>query len=202
MLRIIVVVIIHINSHMIRGPFFWDLQRLVTRTHLIVKPSASNTPTQLQTLTHKHFEKESVEFVFHFILGLPKIVWKHDSIFVVVNWFSKMARFIPCCRSIDASHMAKLFFKEIVMLHGLLTTIVSDRDVKIVSCFWKTLWKLFDSILKKFSAFTLKLKLLTVRKVLNIRYRDRIDGGFSYRISGEISGIRAHIGRSYKHYIK
>jgi len=63
----------------------------------------------------------------NFVVGLPECEG-FDAIWVVVDRLSKMRHFVPCHMTIDATEMAKLFLREIVRLHWLPGTIVSDRQ--------------------------------------------------------------------------
>ena len=63
------------------------------------------------------------------MLGLPRTQLENDSIYVMVDRFSKMVHFISCKKLIDAIHVTQLLFHEIYCLHGLLSFIVSNRNM-------------------------------------------------------------------------
>ena len=137
--------------------YYWphlrrDVCRLIGRctTCIIGKMTKQNSG---QYLPLPVAEYPSQEVSLDFVLGLPRTWRQQDSILVVVDRFSKMAHFLPCSKTTDASHTARLFFNEIVRLHGIPRSIVSDRNVRFTSSFWKTLWRLMGTTLQISMAF-------------------------------------------------
>ncbi|KAI9165825.1 hypothetical protein LWI28_021185 [Acer negundo] len=141
---------------LVEDRFYWpslkhDVARIVSQCRTCHLAKATKQNTGLYTplpIPHTPWRDLSMDFV----LGLPK-TYVLMTQYVVVDRFSKMTHFIPCSKTVDASLVARLFFREIIRLHGLPVTIVSNRDVCFMSYFWKNLWKLFGTTLKFSFAF-------------------------------------------------
>ena len=103
-------------------------------------------PKLLLNVAHvrwSNIASKTLAFVHHFlyqvdmdfVLGRPRTFRKHDSIFVVVDHFSKIDHFIPCSKTFNVSQFTKLYFNEIIKLYGFSKSTISDRDVRFMSYF-------------------------------------------------------------------
>ncbi|GJY43103.1 RNA-directed DNA polymerase [Tanacetum coccineum] len=136
---------------LLREQFYWpkmerDVNRLLERcrTCHIAKTHSSNaglyTPLSVPVAP---WEDVSLDFV----LGLPRTQRAKDSVMVVVDRFSKMAHFVPCSKTFDASQVARLYFAKIMKLHGVPKTLTSDRDVKFTEVVNRSLGNLLRSLI-------------------------------------------------------
>ncbi|KAL0387779.1 UNVERIFIED_CONTAM: Transposon Tf2-11 polyprotein [Sesamum radiatum] len=74
-----------------------------------------------------------------FVVGLPRTLRKHDAIWVIVDRLTKSAHFLPIRLGDSLDKLAELYVSEIVKLHGVPVSIVSDRDPRFTSRFWGSL---------------------------------------------------------------
>ena len=74
-----------------------------------------------------------------FVTGLPRTQRQHDAIWVIVDQLMKFAHFLPVDVEDSLEKLAQLYVDEIVRLHGVPVSIVSDRDPRFTSRFWPNL---------------------------------------------------------------
>ena len=75
-----------------------------------------------------------MDFVTHF----PKTSRKHDAVWVIVDRLTKSAHFLVVRMTFTLEELCKFYIREIVRLHGVTVSIVSDRDPRFTAHFWKS----------------------------------------------------------------
>uniref|UniRef100_A0A2N9I8T4 Reverse transcriptase n=1 Tax=Fagus sylvatica TaxID=28930 RepID=A0A2N9I8T4_FAGSY len=105
----------------------------------------------LQSLPIPEWKWEHISM--DFVSGLPRSPKGHDAIWVIVDRLTKSAHFIPIRMNYSLDQLAQLYIEEIVRLHGIPVSIVSDRDPRFTSRFWKSLHKALGTNLNFSTAF-------------------------------------------------
>ncbi|KAF1317048.1 reverse transcriptase, partial [Globisporangium splendens] len=107
-----------------------------------VKPSGSTqAPLRSLAVPSDSWKSVSMDFIF----GLPRDKHGRNGILVFVDRFSKMVHLAPVSDKISAEMTAKVFVDVVFRLHGLPVEIVSDRDTRFTSKFWRALFGLLDT---------------------------------------------------------
>ena len=68
-----------------------------------------------------------------FVIGLPRTEKMHDAIWVIVDRLTKSAHFSPIRMMYTTDQLAEIYVKEILRLHGVPISIISDRDARFTS---------------------------------------------------------------------
>ncbi|CAN4093458.1 unnamed protein product [Withania somnifera] len=88
-----------------------------------------------------------------FITGPPRSFRKFDSIWVIVDRLTKSAHFLPVKTNYTSEEYARLYIKEIVRLHGVPISIISDRGAQFTAKFWKSFQKSLGTQVNLSTAF-------------------------------------------------
>jgi hypothetical protein len=83
-----------------------------------------------------------------FVISLPKTTRQKNTIWVIIDKLTKSAHFISISEKDDLEQLSKIYMEEIVRLHGVPASIVSNRDPRFTSKFWDRIQKLYGTTLK------------------------------------------------------
>ena len=137
--------------------FYWpgmwqDIREYIRTCPLCQQAKASNRKPAglLQPLAvpSAPFEQIGTDF----ITGLPKSEGC-DAVMTFVDRLTKAVHFVPCTKTVTAKQAARLFFNNIFRIHGMPKVIVSDRDPRFTSDFWRHLFNLVGTKLAMSTAF-------------------------------------------------
>jgi hypothetical protein len=87
------------------------------------------------------------------ITQLPRTQSGHDAIVVFVDKLSKQVHYAPTTTKVSAPELASIMFHTVVRHHGVPSSIVSDRDSRFTSLFWRALWKQLGTRLAMSTAY-------------------------------------------------
>ena len=95
------------------------------------------------------WEHVTMDFVTH----LPRTLRRHDAVWVIVDRLTKSTHFLTVRMTFTLEEFCRLYIREIVRLHGVPVSIVSDRDPKFTTHFWKSFQKAMGTQLMMSTTF-------------------------------------------------
>ncbi|GKB99624.1 putative reverse transcriptase domain-containing protein [Tanacetum coccineum] len=91
--------------------------------------------------------------VMDFVTKLPRTSSGHDTIWVIVDWLTKSAHFLPMREDYKMDRLARLYLKEIVARHGVPISVISDRDSRFTSRYWQSMQEALGTQLDMSTAY-------------------------------------------------
>ncbi|GJR24334.1 putative reverse transcriptase domain-containing protein [Tanacetum coccineum] len=88
-----------------------------------------------------------------FVTKLPRTSSGHDTIWFIVDRLTKCTHFLPMREDYKMERLARLYLNEIVARHGVLISIISDRDSRFTSRFWQSMQEALGTRLDMSTAY-------------------------------------------------
>ncbi|GJU94713.1 putative reverse transcriptase domain-containing protein [Tanacetum coccineum] len=107
-----------------------------------------------------------------FVSGLPRTPSGYDMIWVIVDRLTKSAHFLPIKKMDSMEKLTQLYLKEVMCRHGVPVLIISDRDNRFTSRFWKLLQKALGTNLDMSIAVEGRCAFWKARKVKSTLHWD------------------------------
>jgi hypothetical protein len=144
--------------HDLRSLYWWtrmkrDIAKYVSEcdTCQRIKASHLKVASTLQPLPIPSWKWEDI--CMDFVVGLPNTSRHHDSIWVIVDRLTKTAHFLPVHTTHKTEKYVEFYIDQIVRLHGIPKTIMSDRGALFVAHFWEQLQKSLGFTVIRSSAY-------------------------------------------------
>ncbi|RVW59177.1 Transposon Tf2-2 polyprotein [Vitis vinifera] len=142
----------------LKRQFWWsgmkrDIAQFVANCQICqqVKAEHQRPAGLLQPLPIPEWKWDNI--TMDFVIGLPRTRSKKNGVWVIVDRLTKSAHFLAMKTTDSMNSLAKLYIQEIVRLHGIPVSIVSDRDPKFTSQFWQSLQRALGTQLNFSTAF-------------------------------------------------
>ena len=88
-----------------------------------------------------------------FVVGMPRSQQNHDVVWVIMDRLTKLSHFIANSMTYPVEKMSRMYLQQVVRLHDVPVSIVSDHDSRFTSGFWKSLQAAIGTSLKLGSTF-------------------------------------------------
>ena len=146
------------TAELVKRRFYWpgmdaDIEQYVLSCDQCQrnKPSHQRTPGQLMPLPipTQPWEQVSLDL----ITQLPRSRSGNDAIVVFVDKLTKLVHYAPTTTTATAPQLAELFLRDVVRLHGVPKSILSDRDPRFTASFWQAFWLRLGTTLTMSTAY-------------------------------------------------
>ena len=146
------------TQELIQRDFFWptlqqDVTSYVQTCEECQRNKASNQRSagllQPLEIPGQRWERVSMDFITH----LPRTRAGYDTLLVIVDYITKMMILRPTHSTATAVDTARIFMDAVIRVHGVPQTIVSDRDTRFTSNFWREICRVMGTTLAMSSGF-------------------------------------------------